>query len=307
MPALKIFTSDFALHRLTHVKVCGRWCALVLLLWALPAAAVHAQDARDTDDTQPHPVGHPEGYELVWQDEFEGDELDNTKWEVRYEGRTHGETVIDASCIAFADGLLHLTTRWDEETQTYRAGMIGSQNRFEQAYGYYEARINFEEQGGHHGAFWLQSARIGRFLGDTRRSGTEIDIAEYFGWKSSLSVALHWDGYQEENHKKLSQYVQVPDGSGAAEGFHVYGLLWTEDEYIFFIDGQEVWRTEEAISGVRQYVILSLLISGYERERADRTREAGGFPDTMLVDYVRVYRQTNPRRVPSPPEPEEEG
>ena len=72
-----------------------------------------------------------------------------------------------------------------------------------------------------------------------------------------------------------------------SDDFHVYGLLWTEEECVFFWDGTEIMRDTRAISQVPQYVVLSLLCSHWERPRLDVTK----LPDGMQIDYVRVYQK----------------
>jgi len=69
------------------------------------------------------------------------------------------------------------------------------------------------------------------------------------------------------------------------EGFHTFGLNWTRDEYVFYVDGKETWRTNAGgVCQVPLYIKLS-----------DEVGEWGGdiataeLPDEFLVDYVRVW------------------
>jgi hypothetical protein len=72
---------------------------------------------------------------------------------------------------------------------------------------------------------------------------------------------LHWDGYGKD-HKSSGFVSQNP---GVMEGFHTFSLLWLPDEYVFYIDGKQRWRS-----------------------RAGDIRKVQ-LPDDVLVDYVRVY------------------
>jgi beta-glucanase (GH16 family) len=58
-----------------------------------------------------------------------------------------------------------------------------------------------------------------------------------------------------EHHKSEGKVVKVP---GVMEGFHTFGLLWTPDEYIFYVDGKETWRSKAGgVCQVPQYMLLS--------------------------------------------------
>jgi len=77
----------------------------------------------------------------------------------------------------------------------------------------------------------------------------------------------------------------VIDAVGTA--FHMYSLLWTPEEYIFYIDGKETWRTDKVASKHDEYIILSLLSA---TEEDTRIKEED-FPYHLLVDWVPVYHK----------------
>ena len=68
------------------------------------------------------------------------------------------------------------------------------------------------------------------------------------------------------------------------EGWHTFGLWWKPDEYIFYVDGKETWRTKKAVSQVSEYIKLSDEIGDWAGDIKKAT-----LPDQFLVDYVRVY------------------
>ena len=229
----------------------------------------------------------PEGYHLVFEDEFAHEELDLTKWQHRYVNRSYlagfnTETAVDQP----GDGLLHLITRYDDDK--FLTGMIQSVDRF--LYGYFEASIQFQTLQGHHGAFWLQSPLYGKYTDNPADSGAEIDIIEFFGSGRSETDAqhnIHWNAYasEEKQQRSFDIYYQNAHGVELSEDFHRFALLWTPEEYVFFIDDVETWRTSEGLSHTPEYIVLSLITSSWENARLDRTR----LPDEMVVDYVRVY------------------
>ena len=162
--------------------------------------------------------------------------------------------------------------------------MIGTQGLFETRYGYFEARVKLQSQVGHWSAFWLQSPLIGDDeTGDTANFGTEIDVMEYQRQEGDvIRSALHWDGYGVNTKAAKSQ----SNIKGVSSGWHTTGVLWDESGYTFFVDGRQTWKINEAISGVEQYIILSLEVGNWAGDISSST-----LPDDFLIDYVRVYKK----------------
>lgn len=91
-------------------------------------------------------------------------------------------------------------------------------------------------------------------VGNEGRDGTEIDIMEKPWLDDRINYALHWDGYGKD-HKSKGTVVKVP---GVMEGWHTFGLCWKADEYVFYVDGKETWRTNAGgVSQVPEYIKLS--------------------------------------------------
>lgn len=219
-------------------------------------------------------------YELVWADEFDGESLDLQKWNYRGLGRRRlAYNVKDCATLDGKGNLVLTTRRGDERVET---AMIATSGRFEPTYGYYECRVEFQNQVGHWSAFWLQSPTIGK-VGDPRENGTEIDIFEYLvRYPTRMHHNLHWDGYGEahKHEGKQREIESLPDG------FHTIGLLWTPDEYVFYVDGKETWRSTTAVSRRSQYIILSMEVDTWGGSIDDAK-----LPDSVRFDYVRVYQK----------------
>jgi beta-glucanase (GH16 family) len=215
---------------------------------------------------------------LIWQDEFDGKKLNAEQWIYRNLGpRRDGINSKDAVSL---DGEGHLVISTFKKDDKYYTGMIGTQSKFEHKFGYWEAKIRFQKEVGHWSAFWLQSPEMGK-IGDVKKYGTEIDIIEYLSIKGDTVLNnLHWDGYKED-HKHIGNKSVFP---GLGKGFHTIGLWWTENEYRFYIDDEEMWRTTEAVSHRSQFIILSLEVGKWAGDIAK-----ANLPDSMIVDYVRIY------------------
>jgi beta-glucanase (GH16 family) len=215
---------------------------------------------------------------MVWHDEFDGNRLNETKWEVPADSkRRNGWWMGKAVAL---DGQGHLVISTLKEKDKYIDGCVRTKGKFEHTFGYYVARIQFQKCPGHWSAFWLMGSGVLK-VGDEGRDGTEIDIMEKPWLDDRIHHALHWDGYGKQ-HKYANKDIKVP---GIMKGFHTFGLLWAPDRYVFYVDGRATWRTKAG--GVCQ-VPLYIKLSDEIGKWAGDINQAE-LPDRFLVDYVRVY------------------
>ena len=229
-----------------------------------------------TDELPPAPQGMT--WNLVWHDEFDGTALNLSKWVYRPDGRRR-DGWWDQKTVAL-DGIGHLVIHTIKEADKYLDGCITTQGKFEKAFGLYVARIQLQKQSGHWSAFWITGPGVNQ-VGDGGRRGTEIDIMEKPWLDDHVQHTLHWDGYGQE-HKSEANQVGVP---GVMKGFHTFGLWWKPDEYIFYVNGKETWRTSASgVCQVPEYMLLSDEIGPWGGDISKAQ-----LPDQFLVDYVRVY------------------
>jgi beta-glucanase (GH16 family) len=224
----------------------------------------------------PAPAGKE--WKLIWNDEFAGNKLDETKWNrlgdhPRKEGFWLKED-------AYLDGKGNLVLRTKQDGERFTCGAVNTRGKFEHAFGYYVARYKMPKEPGHWSAFWIMGQGVGN-VGNEGRDGTEIDIVEMPWRDGRLTMNLHWDGYGKE-HKAAGTKVTVP---GVTEGFHTYALLWTPEEYVFYVDGKEVWRSQAG--GVCQVPEFLKLTNEIGKWAGDIKKAK--LPDYFEVDYVRVY------------------
>jgi beta-glucanase (GH16 family) len=143
-------------------------------------------------------------------------------------------------------------------------------------YGYYEARIKMPMIQGFWGAFWITAPDLYKPTGVT---GAELDIVEaMYVPLNSVSSAIHYN--YGDLHSKVNYYTPAAD---IYNDFCVYGLLWEETSYKFFVNGKKVWETDfGGVSEADEYIILSMECG--DNMPADTTLKS-----SMIVDYVRVY------------------
>ena len=231
------------------------------------------------------PLPDGKSWKLIWSDDFEGDKLDLSKWNIRTGPRRDGDWTKDAVSL---DGEGNLILKTYEKAGKYFSGAIDTKEKFEFNSGYVEARCSMPSQEGHWAAFWLMSPTLkgGRHTPD---SGTEIDIFEYHArWGDELQQTLHWDGYGQAQANRVN-------ARNLRYGFHIFGLQWTAWGYVFYVDGKPTWRTDRGASQTPDYVFFSEEIGKWAGEI-----EKARLPDFFKVDYVRVYQTVSSETAQSP-------
>ena len=252
----------------------------------------------------------PGDWELVFDDEFEGRALDPAKWAYRHLGLYNPGNrtcaVSDEGAVAVAQGTLRLKVLQDPERigevcetpdygshPFYQNGHVATAGLFDFTYGVAAARVKFPRERGQHGGFWLQPTAPVLTPGDPSKSGAEIDVVEFFGddfpdgGLASFTYHLNKAGDSEKVGGVWPEATAaLPPGDDWWRSYHVFSVEWTPEQYVFRIDGREVFRSDKGISGTNQYLILSLLTSDWELPKLDDS----SLPSSMHVDWVRAWQ-----------------
>ncbi len=170
----------------------------------------------------------------------------------------------------------------------YTSGRITTKGKFEQAYGRFETRAQMPFGQGIWPAFWMLGADID--VVNWPQCG-EIDILEYRGQEPTIiHGSLHGPGYSGGN--PVTETFQYTNDR-FDNGFHIFAVEWFEDRIDFYVDGNLYQRvTSDQTPGEWVYddpffMILNVAVGGsFVGSPNGDTR----FPQTMLVDYVRVYQ-----------------
>jgi beta-glucanase (GH16 family) len=244
----------------------------------------------------------------LFADEFSGNALDRTKWNVIVTG--NGWRTVNNEQQAYIDstdvldvrgGVLTIHPRFragfstpDGKTFDFVSGRIDTRDRFEFTYGTAAARMKLAPGAGLWPAFWA--------LGNGRWPDTgEIDVMENVGDPGWTSAALHGPGYFGDTPLVKRATVDI-------SAWHVYSVDWTADLLIFRIDGKEIYRVTKAevekygrwsFDNPKHLIVNLALGGGYPHGvnkiekpyvgMSDATLAAikAGKADT-LVDWVRV-------------------
>lgn len=243
---------------------------------------------------------------LIWSDEFNGSNgqlPDNSKWVFNTGGDGWGNselqyyTNLQSNAALDGSGNLVITARrenngnyncWYGRCQ-YTSARLTTVGKFSYAYGGFEARIKIPSGQGIWPAFWMLGVDL--FKVGWPQCG-EIDIMENIG-KEPLAVhgTLHGPGYSGADG--LSSTYHLPNNQPFSNDFHVYRADWTGNSITFSVDGnQYATKTRSDTRGNKWvfnhnfFILLNLAVGGNWPGSPDASTQ---FPQTMIVDYVRVY------------------
>jgi beta-glucanase (GH16 family) len=267
--------------------------------WRLPGSvrAIIAALVTGTPTHAAPPSGA--GWDLAWNDEFNGTSMDTSKWNHWLAGPRR-DAVNSPSAVAVGDGKLTISTY--TLGGTHYTGMIATHNTYLYTYGYVEARINYDSTPGMWSAFWMQSPTMGNPIGSPNSAGTEIDICEHrkvdgsgVNRDGNIGGVIHWDGYGTAHRS----HGYDSGNLGLGTGYHIYGMEWTPTQQKFYINGILRWtiNNNAANSPVSQRSEFIILSSEVEDGGWSSTVPVGGYgtlattTTKMEVDYVRVYRR----------------
>jgi beta-glucanase (GH16 family) len=239
---------------------------------------VHASELLNPPTPFLPPAPEGQQWKLVWHDEFDGPALDETKWNKLGDWKRRDGYWVKED--AYVDGKGRLLLRVKKDGERYTCGAINTRGKFEHSFGYYVARCKMPAEPGHWPAFWIMGNGVGK-VGDGGRDGTEIDIMEMPWRNGKVTMNLHWDGYGKD-HKHAGTNLVI---SALTNGFHDYSLWWTPEEYVFYVDGREIWRTKAG--GVCQVPEFVKLTEEIGKWGGDITKAR--LPDYFEVEFVRVY------------------
>lgn len=235
--------------------------------------------------------------ELVIQDEFDVNGAPNSdlwSYEIGTGNNGWGNNELQyytsrPENVQVQNGQLLITARKESfEGSGYTSARLITKGKFEQQYGRFEARMRLPFGQGMWPAFWMLGADIDE---NPWPGAGEIDIMEYVGQHPTIVFGtLHGPGYSGGESISKS-YDLVNDRFDT--GFHVFGIEWTPDHVNFYVDDVLYSQiTPEDVPGPWVFdkpffMLINLAVGG---TLPGPPNSETVFPQTMLVDYVRVYK-----------------
>lgn len=275
--------------------ICPKWYGLMLLVFACASSA--------QTNTAPPSFS---GWDLVWSDEFNGTDgspVDSSKWVLESGGNGWGNQELEyyttRSQNSFQQGgnlvikvLAEKYTGSDGVARDYTSARLKTLGKFSQKYGRFEARIKIPYGQGIWPAFWMMGDDIEK---KGWPKGGEIDIMENIGKEPGMVHAtIHGPGYSGANG--IGAPFELPAGQRFADDFHLYAVEWVPKALRFYVDDHlyetitpaNLPKGTKWVYDHRFFLLLNVAVGGEWPGNPDASTS---FPQTMLVDYVRVYRQ----------------
>lgn len=233
-----------------------------------------------------------QNWKLVWSDEFNYNGLPDTlKWgnetgfirnnELQY----YTKQRIENSRV-FNGNLMIIGRKESFKNANYTSASLVTDSKNSWTYGKVEARMKLPKGQGMWPAFWMLGQNI-HTVGWPKCG--EIDIMEHINNEDLLHGTIHWF-----NEKHISSGGTTPCD---VTKFHNYSIEWDKESINLLLDGKKYWELniKDGINSTEEfhkphYIILNLAIGGEWPKNPDQTT---AFPDTMYVDYVRVYQSLN--------------
>ena len=193
----------------------------------------------------------------------------------------------DAHAFEWRDGMLTIAARPAsagepalEHGLAYVSGLITSEESFLQRYGYFEARVRMPVGKGLWPAFWLLPRFRVHKDPKLPQPPAEIDVFENIGKREELHLTLHYGTRQDKRHASVAVAVAPVDA------FHVYGVLVSARDIVWYIDEHEVHREPNHDFHHPAYMLLNLAVGGDWPGTPDDTTP---FPAHMTIDWVRAH------------------
>jgi len=247
------------------------------------------------------------GWTLTWSDEFnapDGSPVDSSKWVTETGGNGWGNQELEYYTTrpenSFHQGgnlvikaMREKYTGADGVTRDYTSARLKTLEKFSQKYGRFEARMKIPKGQGIWPAFWMLGDDIAQV--GWPKCG-EIDIMENIGKEPALvHGTIHGPGYSGD--KGIGSPFALPSNAPFADDFHIYAVEWEPKAIRFYVD-DHLYATRtpaELPEGTKWaydhpfFMLLNVAVGGDWPGSPDATSI---FPQTMQVDYVRVYTQS---------------
>ena len=237
-------------------------------------------------------------FTLTWADEFDGTNVNTTNWTFETGatgwGNNELQNYTNGANAEVKNGILLLTAKKVNDNTavgSYTSTRIITKAKKEFTYGRMEIRAKLPSGRGIWPAIWMLGSNISTV---NWPACGEIDIMEYVGYQpNTVHATIHTTSGSGGNGNGSSKTLVT-----AEEEFHIYGIFWTEKKIVFYTDSQDnVTHTYAPPTKTNdnwpfdkpQFFILNVAVGG--NWGGAQGIDNSIFPQTMEIDYVRVYQE----------------
>lgn len=247
----------------------------------------------------PAPVGQAGNWQLIFQDEFNANTLDQTHWTICYwwndngctNNGNHESEWYTPDNVLLQDGFLRLRASKqsveasDGKTYPYTSGIVTTgpatstgQPGFDFQTGYAEIRARLPHGTGLWPAFWL--------LPTNTSVKREIDVMELLGdTPKTVRMHIHYFNTRGVEFGPGTSWT----GPDFSADWHVFAIDWRSDRIIWLVDGVERWRYTNVryVPATPMYLLLNLAVGG---DWPGPPNSHTVFPSYFDIDYIRVWQ-----------------
>jgi hypothetical protein len=230
-----------------------------------------------------------EGYELIWNDEFNGNSVNTDNWKFETGAGGWGNNELQyytADNASVEDGMLTIQARHEAN---YTSARMITQGKFSFKYGRVDIRALLPEGQGIWPALWMLGSNFSSVGWPTCG---EIDIMEMIGGsgrENTVHGTLHWD---VDGHASTGGSYELQNGTFADE-YHVFSIVWNESTITWYVNNSmyhEIDISPDHMTEFRNefFFIFNVAVGGNWPGYPDNTTV---FPQSMKVDYIRVFQE----------------
>ena len=273
---------------------------LVLLvgLFGVQNASADLADNKQTEQgTHADEPTAYEGWDLVWNDEFAGSELDETKWSRTPRTRSDWANMMadDPDLITFRSGVMTLhgvknpLVGKGHDDQPYLTAGITSRGKFAFTYGKVEIRARFLSARGAWPALWMLS----NDYQESKEQYGEIDIMEHLNFDQKVYQTVHT--HYTLRVDKTDTPKRFTTAAIERDRWNTYGLEWDDQHVTFLVNGKQTLKYPNLPDkDETQYPFMKpffLILSMQVQGKWVGEPVAEDYPAWMQVDYIRVYQK----------------
>ncbi|WP_215224062.1 glycoside hydrolase family 16 protein [Echinicola shivajiensis] len=250
----------------------------------------------------PAPDDEEVKWELIFEDEFEGEEYNGDNW-ASYQTQTWSSPwnmyVLpnEKELAEVKDGKLHIKARWNEETDLPETGAIQTKDKFSFTYGKLEVKAKFSRTGkGAWPAIWMMPQTP---IYSGWPNGGEIDVMEHLNNDSKVYQVIHQsesEGVKLEPAPSLTTHIDL-------EGFNTYGIIKSPEKIEFYVNGEKTMTHKKGGDNAEMWPFETDFYIILNHSCADKGQSGKyfwpglvisteDFPYEMIIDYVKVWEQS---------------